>query len=49
MANRSNENETEHSNRGFASMDPERQREIASKGGHAARLCCINILQDTDF
>lgn len=36
MANRSNENETEHSNRGFASMDPERQREIASKGGHAA-------------
>src|SRR5579864_9010705 len=24
------------SNRGFASMDPERQREIASKGGRAA-------------
>jgi general stress protein YciG len=24
------------SNRGFASMDPERQREIASKGGHAS-------------
>ncbi|MES1982656.1 MAG: KGG domain-containing protein [Pseudomonadota bacterium] len=24
------------SNRGFASMDPEKQREIASKGGHAA-------------
>ena len=23
-------------NRGFASMDPERQREIASKGGRAA-------------
>lgn len=23
-------------NRGFASMDPEKQREIASKGGHAA-------------
>ena len=25
------------SKRGFASMDPERQREIASKGGHAAQ------------
>ncbi len=24
------------SNRGFASMDPEKQREIASKGGRAA-------------
>jgi general stress protein YciG len=24
------------SNRGFASMDPDRQREIASKGGHAS-------------
>lgn len=24
------------SRRGFASMDPEKQREIASKGGHAA-------------
>lgn len=24
------------SNRGFASMDPAKQREIASKGGHAA-------------
>jgi uncharacterized protein len=24
------------SNRGFASMDDEKQREIASKGGHAA-------------
>ncbi|WP_276131790.1 KGG domain-containing protein [Polluticoccus soli] len=23
------------SNRGFASMDPQKQREIASKGGHA--------------
>ncbi len=23
--------------RGFASMDPEKQREIASKGGHAAQ------------
>jgi hypothetical protein len=30
--------QTEHvkSNRGFASMDREKQREIASKGGHAA-------------
>ena len=27
---------TGKSNRGFASMDPERQREIASKGGHAS-------------
>ncbi|MBK8248236.1 MAG: hypothetical protein IPK85_12635 [Gemmatimonadetes bacterium] len=27
---------TEKSKRGFASMDPERQREIASKGGRAA-------------
>lgn len=25
-----------NSNRGFASMDPEKQREIASKGGKAA-------------
>lgn len=24
------------SKRGFASMDPQKQREIASKGGHAA-------------
>lgn len=34
MANRSNDND--NSNRGFASMDPERQREIASQGGRAA-------------
>jgi uncharacterized protein len=27
---------TDTSNRGFASMDDEKQREIASKGGHAA-------------
>ncbi len=34
MAIQDNENDT--SNRGFASMDPDKQREIASKGGHAA-------------
>lgn len=28
--------ENDTSKRGFASMDPEKQREIASKGGHAA-------------
>ncbi len=32
------EQKDEQSNKqGFASMDPERQREIASKGGHAAQ------------
>jgi uncharacterized protein len=31
MANNNNDN----SNRGFASMDPEKQREIASKGGQS--------------
>ncbi len=37
MATRNNENDTDNSsNRGFASMDPERQREIASQGGKAA-------------
>lgn len=36
MATRNNENDTDTSNRGFASMDPERQREIASQGGKAA-------------
>ena len=34
LVNRSNQGNT--SNRGFASMDPERQREIASEGGKAA-------------
>lgn len=29
-------NQGDTSNRGFASMDPEKQREIASKGGKAA-------------
>lgn len=29
-------NETQRSRRGFAAMSPERQREIASKGGRAA-------------
>lgn len=29
-------NDNNTSNRGFASMDPEKQREIASKGGKAA-------------
>lgn len=33
MANQNNSNT---SNRGFASMDPEEQREIASRGGQAA-------------
>ena len=36
MATRNNENDTDNSNRGFASMDPEKQREIASQGGKAA-------------
>lgn len=31
-----NQNRGDTSNRGFASMDPEKQREIASKGGKAA-------------
>ena len=31
-----NNNSNNTSNRGFASMDPDRQREIASKGGKAA-------------
>jgi uncharacterized protein len=30
------ESSTRKSNRGFASMDPQRQREIASEGGRAA-------------
>ena len=34
LGNKSNRGNT--SNRGFASMDPERQREIASEGGRAA-------------
>lgn len=38
--NRNQENQPENrgrsSNRGFASMDPQRQREIASEGGRAA-------------
>lgn len=31
-----NQNQGDQSNRGFASMDKEKQREIASKGGKAA-------------
>lgn len=31
-----NRNQGDTSNRGFASMDPEKQREIASEGGKAA-------------
>ncbi|MCJ8513661.1 KGG domain-containing protein, partial [Acinetobacter lwoffii] len=34
MANQNDDTNT--SNRGFASMDPDRQREIASQGGKAA-------------
>ena len=30
------ENKNQGNNRGFAGMDPEKQREIASKGGRAA-------------
>jgi general stress protein YciG len=37
MASSSNPNGT-RSGRGFASMDPQRQREIASQGGRAAHL-----------
>jgi general stress protein YciG len=36
MANQQQENETPSKKRGFAAMDKERQREIASKGGKAA-------------
>lgn len=36
MATQDNDNDTGTSNRGFASMDSERQREIASQGGRAA-------------
>jgi len=32
----SNQAKSGNSNRGFASMDPQRQREIASQGGRAA-------------
>ena len=34
--NKGNEQSGDTSNRGFASMDPEKQREIASEGGKAA-------------
>lgn len=37
MANRDQDNQRSNtSNRGFASMDPDRQREIAAQGGRAA-------------
>ena len=36
MATQDNDNGTDTSNRGFASMDPDEQREIASRGGRAA-------------
>jgi general stress protein YciG len=36
MASNSQGNQGGKSNRGFASMDPQRQREIASEGGRAA-------------
>jgi len=36
MASSTQGNEGKRSNRGFASMDPQRQREIASEGGRAA-------------
>jgi uncharacterized protein len=32
----SNDNSSSNSSKGFASMDPEKQRKIASKGGKAA-------------
>jgi general stress protein YciG len=35
-ASQGGNNQSDTSNRGFASMDPERQREIASEGGRAA-------------
>jgi general stress protein YciG len=36
MSNQGNRNQGDTSNRGFASMDEDKQREIASKGGRAA-------------
>lgn len=36
-------NRTGTSNRGFASMDPERVREIASKGGRAAHAVVMHM------
>ena len=36
MANQGNNQGGGNSNRGFASMDPQKQREIASEGGKAA-------------
>jgi general stress protein YciG len=36
MANTTTTNTTNTSNRGFAAMDEDKQRAIASKGGHAA-------------
>ena len=36
MATRNKDNDSDTSSRGFASMDPEKQREIASQGGKAA-------------
>ena len=36
MASNNQGNQSGKSNRGFASMDPQRQREIASEGGRAA-------------
>ena len=36
MASNTQGNQGGKSNRGFASMDPQRQREIASEGGRAA-------------
>lgn len=38
MAQEKSQNRTGTRNRGFASMDPQKQREIASKGGKAAHL-----------
>lgn len=37
MENNNQNNQGNTSNRGFASMDPEKQREIASKGGQEAQ------------
>jgi general stress protein YciG len=37
------------SKRGFASMDPERQREIASKGGRSVPAEKRSFSQDTDL
>lgn len=36
--NTNNESERTRSRRGFAAMDPERQRQIASEGGRAAHV-----------